>query len=45
MKIAKTGYEIDGFHMIANLVGRFLFFPHGDQNSCNLRHNRNYLHL
>ena len=27
MKIAKTGYEIDGFHMIANLVSSFFFFP------------------
>ena len=26
MKIAKTGYEIDGFHTIANLVSSFFFF-------------------
>ena len=26
MKIAKTGYKIDGFHMIANLVSSFFFF-------------------
>ena len=26
MKIAKTGYEIDGFYTIANLVSSFFFF-------------------